>query len=71
MTLKENLEAIWQDPKCLCPSHRVWWTQASGYWIHGMCYKKGRLVALKGTPRKKGYSYLMKNYRLAWRWKER
>jgi len=64
-SLKDTLEKIWQDPKCLCPSHRVWWIlKPEGYWIHGMSYRRGQLVQLKGVNRKKGYSYLCKNYGL-------
>lgn len=77
MTLKETLEEIWNTPGCLCPSHRVhWFLKLPFYrrrpkWILGMAYGKGRRMGSVSKSRKRGHSYLCKNYQLAWRWKDK
>lgn len=45
-TIKELLEALWQDKKCRCPLHIVRWSREPvGYEEHPFIYwQKGRIV---------------------------
>jgi len=74
MTLKEKLEAIWNRPGVIHPSHRNWWIWAeSEYWWeqkvgaqnkHVHCLKGARTQFKGKRPKGKGYSFLPKNYSL-------
>jgi hypothetical protein len=69
MTLKEKLEDIWRDDWVRCPSHRVLWSKD-----HGFCedqemtvfWTKGKKTEFKGGNKKKGYSFLSRNYHFVW-----
>lgn len=64
--MKELLEAIWQDKKCRCPSHWIWWNTDHGYQeAPHIYYTKGRVT--RAYPKRKVGSYLCRNYGIAWR----
>lgn len=76
MTLKERLDAVWNDNKIACATHLVAWHQIIighkiiiGYsvWTElGLWYTKGKLLGpKKSNIRGKGFSFLNKYYGLA------
>jgi hypothetical protein len=57
MSMREILEALWNDSAVRCPRHIVWWThttqqgrrseRVTGELAEPLYYAKGRLVSLK------------------------
>jgi len=74
LSLKQRLDAVWNDPRVACPSHLVRWREEPfGYIIHrelGLYYDKGSPRHPKRKRIKTGYTWLCKGYgfysRMAW-----
>lgn len=65
LTLKQQLDAVWNDQPLLFPCHLVQWHKSfnkGGYQLYpDLWYKKGRIVQLK-LPRHSRISPLYKGY---------
>ncbi len=63
MTVREDLEYIWEEYPCLCPSHLVRWnfTKIGRWWITGciagLWYTKGELTFPKYKRYRKLYGH--------------
>lgn len=73
MTLKERLEAAWNDPEIRSPCHlNIWSEKPEGYTrlAHlGLYWRHGKLLGPKKQKVSKGYSFLPKFYGMVWRCK--
>ena len=67
MTLKERLEAVWNENSIACPCHIVKWNEENeGYTKfdnYGLWFKKGKIFTPKRVKIKgKGFSWICRNY---------
>ena len=69
MTLKERLDAVWNDNRIACPCHVVIWSERR---TGCLFYRKGKLLGpRKKRVKGKGWTFLMKDYGLVWVNRER
>lgn len=70
MTLKEAMEKVWNRPGVMYPRHRCWFNgrlEDGGYEIvKNVLYVKAGKPSGQVRPKKKGHSFLVKNYQFYW-----
>lgn len=74
MTLKERLDAVWNDERIASPCHINIWSETKvgydRYWHdYGLCWKHGKLLGPRKGKIRKGFSFLPKLYQVAWRYR--